>query len=75
MSRPLPAARQRGLTLIELMIGVVITGILLAMGVPSFASWLQSSQIRTAAGSILDGLQLAHAEAIRRNTTPLRARR
>jgi type IV fimbrial biogenesis protein FimT len=62
-------ARQSGLTLIELMIGFVITGILVVMAVPSFASWLQSSQIRTAAGSILDGLQLARTEAIRRNTT------
>lgn len=58
---------QRGFTLIELMIGVVILAILFSVGAPSFRVWVQNSQIRTAAESISSGLQLARAEAVRRN--------
>jgi type IV fimbrial biogenesis protein FimT len=58
---------QRGFTLVELMIGVVIMGILLAAAIPNYKDWIQNAQIRTAAESISAGLQLARAEAIRRN--------
>lgn len=56
-----------GLTLIELLIGIAIIGMLLTMGLPSYARWIQSSQIRTAAESVHSGLQLARTEAVRRN--------
>jgi type IV fimbrial biogenesis protein FimT len=59
---------QRGVTLIELMIGLAIVALVLFVAVPSFGIFLQNSQIRNAAGSVLDGLQLARNEAIRRNT-------
>lgn len=57
-----------GVTLIELMIGMIIVGILLAAGIPSFSSWIQNTRIRTTAESIQNGLQLARAEAVRHNT-------
>lgn len=60
--------RQSGVTLIELIIGIAIVSILLAAGMPSFSEWIQNSQIRTAAESILNGLQTARNEAVRRNT-------
>ena len=56
-----------GMTLIELLIGFAIIGILLALGVPSFNAWLQNLQIRNAADSIFNGLQLARANAVQRN--------
>jgi type IV fimbrial biogenesis protein FimT len=59
---------QRGVTLIELMIGLAIVALVLFVAVPSFGIFLQNSQIRNAAGSVLDGMQLARNEAIRRNT-------
>lgn len=59
----------RGMTLVELSIGLVIVGLLMFMGLPSFSAWLQGSQIRNAAEAIQNGLQLARAEAVRRNTT------
>lgn len=59
---------QRGVTLIELSIGVAIMAILLALGIPGFGAWIQNAQIRTAAESVQNGLQLARAEAVRRNT-------
>lgn len=60
--------RLRGVSLIELMIGLGITSLLLMAGIPAFTSWLQGSQNRTAAESIMNGLQLARIEAIKRNT-------
>ena len=59
---------ERGVTLIELMIGLAIVALVLFVAVPSFGIFLQNSQIRNAAGSALNGLQLARNEAIRRNT-------
>jgi type IV fimbrial biogenesis protein FimT len=55
------------MSLIELMIGIALIGILLAYGAPNFFQWIQSSQIRTQAESFYNGLQLARAEAVRRN--------
>lgn len=60
--------RQRGMTLIELMIGLGIVAVLLVAGMPSFTLWIQNSQNRAAAESILNGIQLARAEAVRRST-------
>jgi type IV fimbrial biogenesis protein FimT len=56
-----------GMTLIELLIGFVIIGVLLSLGVPSFSAWLQNVQIRNAAESIFNGLQLARGTAVQRN--------
>ena len=63
-----PAQRSQGITLIELMVGLAIFAMLLAMGIPNFATFLQNSKIRNAANALQDGLALARAEAVRRNT-------
>lgn len=60
---------QHGVTLIELLLGIAILSILLAMGMPMFGGWIQNSQIRTATESIQNGLQLARIEAVRRNAS------
>lgn len=57
----------RGFTIIELMITLTLLGILLAFALPSFSAFIRDSQIRTAASAIENGLQLARAEAVRRN--------
>lgn len=57
----------RGVTLIELMIGIAIVAILLSMGLPSFRTWIQNSKIRTAAESVQNGLQIARVQAVQRN--------
>lgn len=61
--------RQRGFSLIELMIGLTLVAMLLTFGMPSFTVWLQNTRIRSAAEALQSGLQLARAEAVRRNTS------
>lgn len=61
-------SRSLGFSLVELMIGVVILGLLLSFAVPSMRSWILNAQIRNAAESIVSGLQQARAEALARNT-------
>ncbi|CAG0980631.1 hypothetical protein MTYP_01742 [Methylophilaceae bacterium] len=58
----------RGFTIIELMLAIFITAILLALAIPSFKTMLLNYQLRTVAEGINNGLQLARAEAVRRNT-------
>jgi type IV fimbrial biogenesis protein FimT len=58
---------QRGFTLIELVIAIVLVAVLVSLAVPSFQIMLANAQIRTATQAMYDGLQLARVEAIRRN--------
>lgn len=60
-------ASTRGLTLIELLIGIAITALLLAFGLPSFGTWMANSRVRGTAEGLQSGLAVARAEAIRRN--------
>jgi type IV fimbrial biogenesis protein FimT len=60
-------SRQIGFTIIELALAITILAIVIALGVPSIAEWIQNSQIRTAAEGIKNGLQLARDTAVRNN--------
>ena len=64
-----PRHRQSGITLTEIMIAVAIIGVLMALGMPAFQNWIQNTQIRTASEAIMNGLQTARNEAIRRNAS------
>lgn len=59
--------RQLGLNLIEIIISMTVLVIMLALGIPSFYEWIQNQQIRAGTEALLNGLQLARAEAIQRN--------
>lgn len=58
---------QRGFSLVEMIITVAILAIIAAIAVPSFTQMIQNTRIRTAAESIQNGLQVARAEAVKRN--------
>ncbi len=59
---------QAGVTIIEAMIVLAITAILIMIGVPGLQSWFVSGQVTAKTEAILNGLQLARAEALRRNS-------
>lgn len=63
----MPSRRQRGISVIESMIVVTVIAILLMGALPMGQEWLANSRIRAAAESMLAGLQLARAEAVKRN--------
>lgn len=58
-----------GFSLIEMMVVVVILGVIASLAAPSFSQWITNRRIRTAAESVLSGLQMARAEAVRRNAS------
>jgi type IV fimbrial biogenesis protein FimT len=68
MLTSLPAGRA-GFTLIEVLIALVVLGILFMIGLPSLTTWMQNTQVRNSADAMMSGLQLARAEAVRRNRT------
>lgn len=55
------------MTLVELMVGIAILGIISAIAVPSYTEFIANTQIRSTTESIRNGLQVARAEAIKRN--------
>lgn len=60
---------QRGFNIIELMVTVAIIALLFSYGMPTFSTWMQNSQLRASAESIMAGLQHARSEAVRLNDT------
>jgi type IV fimbrial biogenesis protein FimT len=60
---------QRGVSLIEMMIGLAIVALVMFVGVPAFSGFLQNTKIRNAAETTMSGITLARAEALRRNQT------
>lgn len=59
----------RGFSMIELAVALTIMGLLLAMGLPGFSAWTRGANVKNAADSVNNGLQLARLEAIKRNTS------
>lgn len=60
---------QRGFTLIELIVVMVVLGILLAMAVPSFTTLMDSIRVKRAGDAVSAFLVNTKSEAIKRNTT------
>ena len=59
-------ARASGFTLIELMVVIGITGVVLAICIPSFKSVTQRNRISSEVNAFVGDLQFARSEAIRR---------
>jgi len=59
--------RTRGFSILELMIGLGLLGVLLMLAMPTFTQMLQNTKLRAGTEAISAGLQLARSEALRRN--------
>ena len=60
------APRQTGFTLWELLVTMLVAGILVAVGIPSFKDAQRNSAITSAANDLITGLLAARAEAVKR---------
>jgi type IV fimbrial biogenesis protein FimT len=60
---------QRGFTIIELMITLVVISLLAGVGIPGFRNFILNSRITTQSNDLVGELAIARSEAIKRNTT------
>lgn len=69
MSQPVtqPYIAEKGFTLIELMMAIVLVGILLGIGVPSFQSMMMNSRMTGDYNALTASLNFARSEAIKRS--------
>lgn len=61
--------KKYGFTLIELMVTISIVGILMAIAVPNFQTFMLNSRITTQANEFLTALNYARSEAVKRGVT------
>jgi type IV fimbrial biogenesis protein FimT len=59
--------KDRGFTLVELLIAVAVAAILLGIGVPSFSRVLNTTRLSDASNTLLASMKRARSEAIKRN--------
>lgn len=59
------AVRERGLTLVELMVSVVVLAALAAAATPAYATWMAELRLSAFAQQIASSLALARVEAVR----------
>ena len=67
MDRMIPGRGDRGLTLIELMVTLVVLSITLVVGAPALQRLIHGNQLRAEAGRLVTAINLARSEAIIRN--------
>lgn len=60
-------SHELGFSLIELMVTIAIIAIVTTVAFPSYTQFIANARIRTVAESISNGLQVARAEAVKRN--------
>jgi len=60
-------AQMLGFTMIELIVTMTIAGILMALAVPAFNTFIQNQRLTTAANSLVLSLNLARSEALKRD--------
>lgn len=58
---------QTGVSLIEVIIGLVLLALLMVMGVPEYSKFLANARLKATTDTLVSGLSLARAEAVKRN--------
>lgn len=58
----------RGFTLIEMMVSVVILGLVLAVGMPSLSAWTNANKAASAAEFYMEGFRMARQQALGHNS-------
>lgn len=61
-------APQHGFTLVELMVTIAVLAVILAIGIPSFATLTNRNRLTATSNELVAALQTARMEAVRRNT-------
>jgi len=59
--------KNRGFTLVELVLVMAVIGILAAVGIPNFLNWLPNMRVRAAARDIYSNMQHIRSEAVKNN--------
>lgn len=62
-------ARERGMSIVEILITMAIVAMVIGLATPSAMTWIQNLQVRNAGDAVLGGMQTARLEALKRNTT------
>ena len=66
-TRPCRIRRERGFTLLELMISLTVFAILVSLAVPSFRNLMLNNTLTATGNDLLASLQTARGEALKRN--------
>lgn len=66
-ARHVPQIACRGFTLVELVVTIAVGGILVALAVPSFRTFIQNSRLTAQTNSLVTSLDYARSEAIKRD--------
>jgi len=66
--RRIVLSADRGFTIVELLVGVALLAILLALGAPAMGTYLQNSKLASVTSVYFSALQAARSEAIRHNS-------
>lgn len=64
-----PGKRDRGFTLIEMMVTIAVLAIIIAVAVPSFSAFLEKARLRGAADALSSQFASARVEAVRTDRT------
>ena len=68
MNKKVGVSKGRGFTLLELLVTLSIAAILLAVGVPSYITFIDNNRVTSQANDMLYSVNMARSEAIKRGT-------